>query len=71
MIKYKLGLLGFLLAFGIYIPTFAQEKIVTQNVASEDTAHEEMKDNLLDNIPIVSLEGNDDLDGSAQNIFHL
>ena len=68
MTKYKLGLLGFLLAFGISIPSFAQEKTVTQNATSEDTTHEELKDNLLDNIPVVSLDENDDQDGSAQNI---
>ncbi|MES2851038.1 MAG: TonB-dependent receptor [Bacteroidota bacterium] len=40
----------------------------TSVIASSDTALIEEKDNVLDNIPIVSLDENDSQDGSAQNL---
>lgn len=50
--------------------SFAQvNKDAKANTAIIDTSvHDEAKDNILDNIPIVSLDENDDQDGSAQNI---
>ena len=72
MIKYKSGFLGFVIAFTFSAPLFAQEKTATQpplTAITADTAvNEEGKENILDNIPIVSLDENDDQDGSAQNI---
>ena len=72
MINYKSGLLGFVIAFSFSAPLFAQEKTATQSplaAATADTSiNEEGKENILDNIPIVSLDENDDQDGSAQNI---
>ncbi len=41
----------------------------TENKIVADTSvHDEVKENMMDNIPIVSLDENDDQDGSAQNI---
>ena len=40
----------------------------TSVIASSDTALAEDKESSLDNIPIVSLDENDDQDGSAQNL---
>ncbi len=72
MINYKSGFLGFVIAFVFSAPLFAQEKTATQSpltTATADTSvNEEGKENILDNIPIVSLDENDDQDGSAQNI---
>ncbi len=70
MTTYKFGFLGFIFALGISIPSFAQEKINSQPPSStvDTTINEEVKENVLDNIPIVSLDENDDQDGSAQNI---
>ena len=52
-------------------PTFAQEKTpkdTTGILLGDTTLAEDAKDNLLDNIPVVSLDENDNQDGSAQNI---
>ena len=71
MINYKSGLLAFVFAFGFSFTLIAQEKTITQppTTAITDTSgNEEVKDNILDNIPIVSLDESDDQDGSAQNI---
>jgi len=70
MATYKLGFLGFIFAMGISIPSFAQEKINIQPSSTivDTIVTEDGKENLLDNIPIVSLDENDDQDGSAQNI---
>jgi hypothetical protein len=70
MLKYKLGLLGMILAVGFTSPVFAQVKVRKDStvVAVADTTLDEAKDNTLDNIPVVSLDENDNQDGSAQNV---
>ena len=71
MINYKSGLLAFVFAIGFSITLIAQEKTITQpptTTLTDTSVNEEVKDNILDNIPIVSLDENDDQDGSAQNI---
>lgn len=70
MLKYKLGLLGMILAVGFASPVFAQVKVKKDStvVAVADTTLDEAKDNTLDNIPVVSLDENDNQDGSAQNV---
>ena len=71
MTKYLSRLSGFVIAFIFSLPSYAQEKTTTQPLTSpaiDTTITEDGKDNLLDNIPIVSLDENDDQDGSAQNI---
>lgn len=73
MITYKSGLIGLLLFLGYSTASFSQV-ITTQSnppVASDTSIHEEGQESLLDNIPIVSLDENDDQDGSAQNISGL
>ena len=51
-------------------PVIAQVKVKkdTTVVAASDTTLDEAKENALDNLPVVSLDENDNLDGSAQNI---
>ena len=70
MLKYKLAVLGIILAAGFSSPVFSQVKVKkdTTITAIADTTLDEIKDNALDNIPVVSLDENDNLDGSAQNI---
>lgn len=66
---HKNGLLAIALAFAISSPAFSQEKKDTSNLPVTDTTvSEEIKDGVLDNIPVVSLDENDNQDGSAQNI---
>lgn len=67
--KIKICLLVSLL-MGFLIPTaFSQTgKIKDTLPARDSTQLENLKDNLQDNIPVVSLDENDGQDGSAQNI---
>ena len=60
-----------LLFLCLVFPTFAQEKThndTTVILTGDTTLADDAKDNLLDNIPVVSLDENDNQDGSAQNI---
>ena len=51
---------------GIFIPAaFSQVK---DTLPVRDSILESLKDNLLDNIPVISMDENDGQDGSAQNI---
>ena len=70
IINYKSCLLAVAFAFAFSMPILAQEKNVVKNpVTLSDTTTNEDKDNsVLDNIPVVSLDENDGIDGSAQNI---
>lgn len=70
MLKYKLGICGMILMLGIVSPAFSQvtEKKDTALAVIADTTVDEIKENALDNIPVVSLDENDNQDGSAQNI---
>ena len=43
-------------------------KDTTVILSADTTLADDAKDNLLDNIPVVSLDENDNQDGSAQNI---
>ncbi len=53
----------------VVFSTNLSAQITTENKATSDTSiHEDGKENMMDNIPIVSLDENDDQDGSAQNI---
>ncbi len=64
MLKLKLLLL--FLCAGTII--FAQQKNPKDTLPSRDTTMEELKESVLDNIPVVSLDENDLSDGSAQNV---
>ncbi len=71
MTKFKTGLLALFALMGVTSMATAQEKTmpVTQQTNPSDTSiSDEIKDNVLDNIPIVSLDENDGQDGAAQNI---
>ena len=70
MHKYKLGFLGMILSLGFVSPVFSQVKVKkdTTITAVADTSLDEIKENAVDNIPVVSLDENDNQDGSAQNI---
>ena len=70
MHKYKLGFLGMILSLGFVSPVFSQVKVKkdTTITAVADTSLDEIKENAADNIPVVSLDENDNQDGSAQNI---
>ena len=71
MMNPKSGLLSLMIALVFSSTTFAQENSTNQAnpIASSDTTiSEEGKENILDNIPIVSLDESDGQDGSAQNI---
>ena len=71
MMNPKSGLLSLMVALVFSTTTFAQENSTDQAnpIASSDTTiNEEGKENILDNIPIVSLDESDGQDGSAQNI---
>ncbi|MFN8244561.1 MAG: TonB-dependent receptor [Ferruginibacter sp.] len=59
-----------ILMLGIVSPAFSQvtEKKDTALAVIADTTVDEIKENALDNIPVVSLDENDNQDGSAQNI---
>ena len=70
MLRYKLGFLGLILAMFFASPVFSQVKVKKDTTITPiaDTTLDEAKDNALDNIPVVSLDENDNQDGSAQNI---
>ena len=69
MPKIKHCLLVALLS-GVFIPTaFSQvEKPKTTEVSPDTTIIEALRENQQDNIPVISLDESDGLDGSAQNI---
>ncbi len=63
--KPKLCLLVFVLSGFFITGAFAQVK---DTLPVRDSILESLKDNLLDNIPVISIDENDGQDGSAQNI---
>ncbi|MEO6489488.1 MAG: TonB-dependent receptor [Ferruginibacter sp.] len=63
--KPRLCLLVTMLA-GISIPAFSQVR--TDTIPARDSIIETLKENLQDNIPVISLDENDGQDGSAQNV---
>lgn len=67
-LKLKHCLLAILL-MGVFIPgAFSQVERRTDTIPARDTIIENLKESLLDNIPLISLDENDGQDGSAQNI---
>ncbi len=68
MINYKTGLLSFLFVCGLSASSIAQENTIPANTVTDTTVNDEGKENVLDNVPIVSLDESDGQDGSAQNI---
>ncbi len=70
MLKHKSAFGALLIATAFALPSQAQVKKTTENKNPQaiDTTIEEAKDALLENIPVVSLEQDDNMDGSAQNI---
>jgi len=68
MPKLKHCLLVVMLS-GAFIPkAFSQIQKTTDTIPARDSLLEISKDNLQDNIPLISLDENDGQDGSAQNI---
>lgn len=67
---HRFKVLTLLLLIGYAQNSFSQLKVNSDSTSIKhtDSLSEESKDNLLDNIPIVSLDENDNQDGSAQNI---
>ncbi len=58
-----------LMLSGAFIPAaFSQKVKIKDTIPARDTLIETLKDNLQDNIPVISLDENDGQDGSAQNI---
>lgn len=54
---------------GIFLPkVFSQTISIQDSLPVRDTLIEMLKSNMLDNIPVISLDENDGQDGSAQNI---
>ncbi len=71
MNNFKTQLFAVLILLGFSATVSAQitKDVKSSSTISSDTSiNEESKENILDNIPIVSLDENDDQDGSAQNI---
>ena len=71
MRKHKFAFGMILLASFFMLPALAQvkeKKDAKKTGVVDTTLNEEGKDAILDNIPVVSLDENDNLDGSAQNI---
>lgn len=69
--NYKLVLLGLLMGISFFLPVYSQvhNTNTSANTNMSDTSiTDDAKETLLDNIPIVSLDENDNQDGSAQNI---
>ncbi len=67
-LKLKHCLLVLMLT-GIFIPAaFSQVQKTRDTLPARDTIIETLRENLTDNIPVVSLDENDGQDGSAQNI---
>lgn len=68
MLKIKHGLLVVLL-MGILPGAFSQAQKVTDTIPARDSSMiESLRENLQDNIPVISLDESDGQDGSAQNI---
>jgi len=65
MFSKKFRLLACVLFMSLPTLVFAQ---VPEKEKIDTTIVEEVKENALENIPIVSLDDNDGQDGSAQNI---
>lgn len=61
-------LLILLLSAGFMPYAYSQQGKSRDTLPARDTLIESLKDNQLDNIPVVSLDENDGQDGSAQNI---
>lgn len=58
-----------LMLSGFFMPAaFSQKVKIKDSIPARDTLIETLKDNLQDNIPVISLDENDGQDGSAQNI---
>ena len=54
---------------GVFVPSaFSQAGKIKDTLPTRDTLIETLKENLQDNIPVISLDENDGQDGSAQNI---
>ncbi len=68
MLKIRPCLLLLVVSVGISISTKAQLTGVTDSLPARDSMIEMLKSNLMDNIPVISLDENDGQDGSAQNI---
>ncbi len=72
MLKNRFSFIALLLLMGFSQASFAQIKTKKDSTiipaAADTILVDDSKDNLLDNIPVVSLDENDDADGSAQNI---
>ena len=71
MLKNKFSFIALMLLMGFSQAGFSQLKAKDTTIVptTTDTSQvEESKDNPLDNIPVVSLDENDNQDGSAQNI---
>src|SRR4051794_14060159 len=70
MLKHKLRLFAIIcLLVGPANAIFAQEiPVKDPKTAIIDTTIEETKDAILDNIPVVSLEENDENDDGSQNL---
>jgi hypothetical protein len=70
MLTNKSGFIALLLCVSMSQAVFSQEKATpdTTGTSVAERALADEKDNLLDNIPIVSLDENDGQDGSAQNL---
>ena len=70
MLRYKIAFLTIILTGCLASTVSAQVKVKrdTTIVNAVDTTIEENKEGALDNIPVVSLDENDNLDGSAQNV---
>ena len=71
MLKHKIAIGTMLCTLAFTMPALAQEKgkkDVKKSEVSDTTITEEAKDAILDNIPVVSLDDQDNQDGSAQNV---
>jgi len=68
-LKTRLFAVLIFLGFSATVSAQITKDVKSSSTISSDTSiNEEGKENVLDNIPIVSLDENDDQDGSAQNI---
>jgi hypothetical protein len=64
--KLQMTMLGLL--FSTLITTQAQQKTAVNPNGSDTTIVDELKEDGADNIPVISIDENDNQDGSAQNI---
>lgn len=68
MPKFKHCLL-LVMVSGVFIPAgFSQNQKIKDTLPTRDTLIEILKENIQDNIPVISLDESDGQDGSAQNI---